>query len=47
MGRWSHALCFSFTPEGDPDRLNKQSLMPGATPVAHIYADNWGIYLFT
>lgn len=28
------------------DRLNEQQFVPGATPVAHIYARNWGIYLF-
>ena len=26
--------------------LHGQELTPGAKPIAHIYADNWGIYLF-
>jgi hypothetical protein len=29
-----------------PERLNDQRLTPGAVPVAHIYAANWGWYLF-
>jgi hypothetical protein len=28
------------------ERLAGQQLTPAAAPVAHIYADNWGIYLF-
>jgi hypothetical protein len=28
------------------DRLNEQRLTPGAVPLAHIYAANWGWYLF-
>jgi len=28
------------------DRLDGQRLTPAAEPVAHIYAANWGIYLF-
>lgn len=28
------------------DRLDGQRLAPEAEPVAHIYAANWGIYLF-
>jgi hypothetical protein len=28
------------------ERLNRQSLTAEAPPVAHIYAANWGIYLF-
>jgi hypothetical protein len=28
------------------ERLAQQRLTPAAAPVAHIYADNWGIYLF-
>lgn len=27
-------------------RLEEQRLTPGAVPVAHIYAANWGLYLF-
>lgn len=26
--------------------LGDQCLSPGSEPVAHIYADNWGVYLF-
>lgn len=29
-----------------PDQLNEQRFVETATPVAHIYVDNWGIYLF-
>ena len=29
-----------------PERLNDQRLTSGAVPVAHIYAANWGWYLF-
>jgi hypothetical protein len=29
-----------------PERLADQRLTPGAAPVAHIYAANWGVYLF-
>jgi hypothetical protein len=29
-----------------PERLAEQRLTPAAAPVAHIYAANWGIYLF-
>ena len=29
-----------------PDQLNEQRFAETATPVAHIYVDNWGIYLF-
>ena len=28
------------------ERLSEQQLTMGATPVAHIYAANWGLYLF-
>lgn len=28
------------------DRLGEQRLTPTAEPVAHIYAANWGVYLF-
>jgi len=28
------------------ERLAEQQLTPGAEPVAHIYAANWGLYLF-
>ncbi len=28
------------------ERLNEQRLTPAAAPVAHIYAANWGWYLF-
>jgi hypothetical protein len=28
------------------DQLNEQRFVETATPVAHIYVDNWGIYLF-
>jgi hypothetical protein len=28
------------------ERLAGQQLTPAAAPVSHIYADNWGIYLF-
>jgi hypothetical protein len=28
------------------DRLGEQRLTPAAEPVAHIYAANWGVYLF-
>ena len=28
------------------ERLAEQRLTPGAEPVAHIYAANWGLYLF-
>jgi len=28
------------------EQLAEQRLTPGAEPVAHIYADNWGWYLF-
>jgi len=28
------------------ERLNEQRLTPGAVPVGHIYAANWGWYLF-
>ena len=28
------------------DRLEGQQLTPNAEPVAHIYAANWGVYLF-
>jgi hypothetical protein len=28
------------------ERLVEQQLTPGAEPVAHIYAANWGVYLF-
>jgi hypothetical protein len=28
------------------ERLNEQRLAPGAVPVGHIYAANWGWYLF-
>ncbi|HEY7649263.1 MAG TPA: hypothetical protein VID04_09695 [Methylomirabilota bacterium] len=28
------------------ERLAGQQLTPAGAPVAHIYADNWGIYLF-
>lgn len=29
-----------------PDQLNEQRFVEMAMPVAHIYVDNWGIYLF-
>ena len=28
------------------DQLNEQRLSEAGTPVAHLYVDNWGIYLF-
>jgi hypothetical protein len=28
------------------DQLNEQRLSESGTPIAHIYVDNWGIYLF-
>jgi len=28
------------------EQLAEQRLTPGAEPIAHIYADNWGWYLF-
>jgi hypothetical protein len=28
------------------DHLNDQQITGEASPVAHIYADNWGLYLF-
>ena len=28
------------------DQLNEQRFLEAAAPVAHIYVDNWGIYLF-
>ncbi|MGH7306442.1 MAG: hypothetical protein ACRELZ_24445 [Candidatus Rokuibacteriota bacterium] len=28
------------------ERLSEQRLTPAAEPVAHIYAANWGVYLF-
>ncbi len=28
------------------DRLNEQQLAPESEPIAHIYASNWGVYLF-
>jgi hypothetical protein len=28
------------------DQLNEQRFLEAATPVAHLYLDNWGIYLF-
>ena len=28
------------------EQLAEQRLTEGAEPIAHIYADNWGIYLF-
>ena len=29
-----------------PDQLNEQRFSDAGTPVAHVYVDNWGIYLF-
>ena len=29
-----------------PEHLHDQQFAPGTKPVAHIYADNWGWYLF-
>lgn len=29
-----------------PSKLHEQQLAPGAKPIAHVYVDCWGIYLF-
>ncbi|MET0513850.1 MAG: hypothetical protein ABW047_00775 [Nitrospiraceae bacterium] len=42
LGLWSCATLQVVTTE----HLNGQQLAPNASPIAHIYADNWGWYLF-
>ena len=42
LGLWSCATLQVVTTE----HLNGQQLAPNAAPIAHIYADNWGWYLF-